>query len=334
MDDPEVLGALADDDWEDEQDDGIRKRPFGRFGATVSELTLGTWGLSGDASGPVYDGEVDRVIDRAMEVGVTLYDTADIYGEGAMERKLGERLDAERHRICTKIGTDRLADPPQKKFSAEFLGRALEGCHERQRRDRLDVVLLHNPSVSALEGDGPDLLTDEVRDGRVEHWGVSCVTAEVATKAIQRGAMVVMMPFHLLFQREVQAAKNDVESVEVAFMARSVLSHGLLVGHWSRNKVFFDNDHRKRRWTKETLRYRLGQLDAVRSLVGGDVQTLRAGALRFVLEHYFVSTAVIGPRTLTQLNQLVHEAGDGPPYLDYELFTGLPARLEAVGVEL
>ena len=91
----------------------MRKRPFGRAGFEVSELTLGTWGLSGDAYGPVYHKEVDKVIDRAIEAGITLFETADVYSYGEMESKLGERLkDAEGTRIVTKIGTFRPPKPP------------------------------------------------------------------------------------------------------------------------------------------------------------------------------------------------------------------------------
>jgi aryl-alcohol dehydrogenase-like predicted oxidoreductase len=72
----------------------------------------------------------------------------------------------------------------------------------------------------------------------------------------------------------------------------------------------------------------------VRQLVAGDVLTLRSAALRFVLSNHLVTTALLGPRSVTQLNQLVHEAGKGPVYLDEDALATLPPRLEAVGIEL
>jgi aryl-alcohol dehydrogenase-like predicted oxidoreductase len=310
----------------------IRQRPFGRTGEMVSELALGTWGLSGDASGPVYHTEVERVIDRAIEAGITLFDTADVYGKGEMEKKLAEKLDADQHRLVTKIGTFLDEEPPQKRFDAERLARAFEACRERQGRDRLDVVLLHNPSLAALEGEGPDYLKERVAADEIGHWGVSCGSGAVAKAAIDRGAAVIEIAYNLLWQDDFAIVRARAEATETAVLARSVLAHGLLAGHWSRNKVFFDNDHRKQRWTKDALRHRLGQLDAVRSLVGGDVITLRAAALRFVLSSSVVTAAVLGPRSVTQLNQLILEAGEGPPYLDVEVLEELPARLEAVGL--
>ena len=70
----------------------MRRRPLGNTGMKVTELCLGTWGLSGDGYGPVNEAEQDRVIDRARALGIRLFETADSYAHGAMERRLGERL--------------------------------------------------------------------------------------------------------------------------------------------------------------------------------------------------------------------------------------------------
>jgi len=312
----------------------LRQRPFGRGGELVSELALGTWGLSGDAYGPVYHKEVERVIERAMELGITLFDTADVYGDGEMEKKLGSMLDAAIHRIVTKIGTFKGEDPPRKRFDPDSLGEAFAKSQERLQRDKLDVVLLHNPSLEALEqGDCVGWLRDRVEAGDIEHWGVSCGSPEVAKQAIKCCCDVIMVPYNVLHQKHLHGIADDVASTETAVMARSVLSHGLLAGHWPTTKIFFDNDHRSQRWSKEQLQFRRAQLAAVRQLVSGDIITLRGAAVRFVLANALVTSAVLGPRSVTQLNQLVREVGEGPPYLDEEALAELPQRLEAVGIE-
>jgi aryl-alcohol dehydrogenase-like predicted oxidoreductase len=117
----------------------------------------------------------------------------------------------------------------------------------------------------------------------------------------------------------------------VAVLARSVLAHGLLCGQWSETKVFRDGDHRAERWTVEQLRGRLKQLSALSSIVGGEVSTLRAAALRFVLQNPVVSSAVIGPRSRVQLDQLVREAGQGPEYLPPSSLARLKDQLARVG---
>jgi len=330
---PQSVQEPADEESVDEPK--LRRRPFGRAEELVSELSLGTWGLSGDAYGPVYHKEVDRVIDKAVEHGITLFETADVYGEGAMERKLGERLEADEHKIVTKIGTFPAEDPPRKKFDEASLKEAFDKSQERIGRERLDVVLLHNPSVKALEaGEAIGLMKAKVKAGALRHWGVSCGSPAVVEAALAAGADVIELPYNLFHQGWLHGMADEIASSDTAVLARSVLFHGLLAGHWARTKVFFDNDHRSKRWDKDGLKYRLAQLPAVRQLVGGDVLTLRAAALRFVLANGLVTSAVLGPRSVTQLNQLVSEAGKEPPYLPDETLAELPARLSAVGVEV
>jgi aryl-alcohol dehydrogenase-like predicted oxidoreductase len=314
----------------------MRTRPFGRKRFEVSELALGTWGLSGDAYGPVYHKEAERVIDRAAELGITLFETASVYGKGGMEKLLGERLkDKEGVRVVTKIGTQLDGDPPQKKFDRESTRVAFEQSRERLGRDKLDVVLLHNPSIKAVaKGEASTFLKEKVEAGELEAWGVSAGDWEVAEQAMQKGADVVQMAYNLFHQKDVHRISDRIASSETALMARSILSHGLLTGYWQKSRVFFDNDQRKKRWTREELAYRLAQLDAPRALVGGSVSTLRAVALRFVLSNVMVSTAVIGPRSTIQLNQIVLEAGEGPPYLEDDALLDLGLRLEKVGVEV
>ncbi len=314
----------------------MRTRPLGRCGFEVSELSLGTWGLSGDGYGPVCDEDIDRTIDRALELGITLFETADVYGKGEMERKLGQRLASEEGtRIVTKIGTAVDESPPRKRFDAESLDKAFERSRERLGREVLDVVLLHCPTVAALEiGEGEGLLREKKEAGRLVAWGVSAGSPEVAAVAIERGAEVLEMAYNVFVAEEVHQLTDRLEQAGIALLARSVLAHGLLVGHWRADQFFLDADHRSKRWTEETLGYRLDQLDAVRSLIGGEVKTLMSAAVRFVLANDRVSSAVLGPHRVDQLTGLVGQAGEGPPYLDGEALAELPSRLAAVGIEV
>src|SRR5689334_13481543 len=122
----------------------MRTRALGKTGLVVSELALGTWGLSGDGYGPVAESDQNEVIDRALALGITLFETADSYANGAMEKRLGERLAAAGAAvIVTKIGTNRAEKPERKQFDTAHVNAAVEKCRERLRREKLDVVLLH-----------------------------------------------------------------------------------------------------------------------------------------------------------------------------------------------
>lgn len=311
----------------------MRRRPLGNTGIEVSELGLGTWGLSGDGYGPVTEAEVDRVIERALTLKVDLFDTADIYGRGAMEKKLAKLVPPGAGVIVTKIGTDLDAAPPQKRFDVGYLRTALERCQERLGREKLDVVLLHNPTMLAMSRSEPfDFLKELKRLGVVRAWGVSAGSTEIARSAIQHGAEVIELAYNVFVADSLHLIASEVVEHGVGVLARSVLAHGLLAGHWSADREFYPGDHRLDRWTPAELKQRISQLDALRSAVSGPVLTLRAVALRFVLSNQVVSSAILGPRSVAQLDQLVREAGDSPPYLRDTALAELSARLKGVGV--
>lgn len=310
----------------------MRLRPLGKSLLNVSELSLGTWGLSGDGYGPVPEAEQDKVIDRAVALGITLFETADAYGNGAMETRLGQRLPASAF-VVTKIGTDRSAKPPQKCFTAKYLEEAFAKSRERLRREVVDIVLLHNPVASTVKaGEATGVLTALKQSGRIRAWGVSAGSAEVARAALAAGAEVISMTYHIFSSAELKGLHDEIAANGAGVLAHSVLSHGLLAGYWSLHKTFAPGDHRGDRWTSDELRRRVQQLSAMRPLVGGYVQTMRAAAMRFALACSDVSSIVLGPRNTIQLDQLLREGNQQPPYLTEDQLTSLAFRLQQVGV--
>lgn len=312
----------------------MRARPLGKTGLTVSELSLGTWGLSGDGYGPVAESEQDRVIERAVALGITLFETADVYGEGAMEKRLGARLRGTPTHIATKLGTDRTGVPPRKQFSRGYLEEAFERCRERLCRDTIDVVLLHNPAATTVARGEATAVLAQLAEKRVIHaWGVSAGSVEVARAAIAQGASVISLAHNALFSTDLTMLEDDVRKSGVGVLVHSILAHGLLCGFWSLHKEFPPGDHRAERWTPDELRRRVGQQSPLRSLVGGPIQTQRSAAIRYALANDTVSSAILGPRSTVQLDQLVRESGREPPYLTKEQLQSLEFRLGQLGVQ-
>jgi aryl-alcohol dehydrogenase-like predicted oxidoreductase len=312
----------------------MRKRPLGTTGVEVSELGLGTWGLSGDGYGAVVDAEVDRVIDAALSHGVTLFETADVYGKGAMEKKLGERLPKGTGFVVTKIGTDLSEKPGRKRFDPQYLEEAMARSAERLKRP-LDLVMLHNPSLKAItSGEACGFLREQKNVGAMQLWGVSAGSAEVARAAIEKKAEVVELAYNLMLPGDLHAIAGELAEKGTGVLARSTLAHGLLAGHWTADREFYPPDHRADRWTREELRIRVSQLDPIRELSSKYVLTLRAAALRFVLANELVTTAVLGPRSVAQLEQLLREAGSSPPYLRDSMLSELSTKLESMGIKL
>jgi aryl-alcohol dehydrogenase-like predicted oxidoreductase len=313
----------------------MRKRLLGKTGLSVSELSLGTWGLSGDGYAAVPEVEQDAVIERAVALGVTLFETADSYGKGGMETRLGERLAKHPELvIVTKLGTDREASPPRKNFAPQFIRESFERSRERLKRDVVDVVLLHNPSERTLErGEASAVLEELKAAGSIRAWGASVEGVDSARAALNKGAQVLELAYSAFHNRALRLLETEIRSQEVGVLARSVLAYGLLCGQWPTDKEFARQDHRSERWTTDDLKRRISQLNAIRPCVNGTtVTSLRAAALRFVLSSHVVSSAVLGPRNALQLDQLLRDAGKEPPYLTDEAMDALMHRLGNVGI--
>ncbi|MCU0680994.1 MAG: aldo/keto reductase [Polyangiaceae bacterium] len=312
----------------------IRQRSFGAPPLYVSELALGTWGLSGEGYGPVSDETADATIKRAVELGVTVFDTSDAYGKGAMEERLGRLLEPHvaTTYVVTRQGVDRSQEPARKRFDPAYLDAALVRSRERLRRECVDFYFLHNPSAETLANEELRAFLRELKEGgRVRAWGASVGDAAAGRAALEAGAQAIAIAYNALFANELHGLADLVAEKKVGVFAHSVLGYGLLAGMWAAGKTFNEGDHRRDRWTGRDLRSRQHHLGAMRSLLGGEVLTLRAAALRYVLSNERVSAAVLGPRNVSQLEQLVREAGAAPPYLDAERLGRLPQRLRELG---
>jgi aryl-alcohol dehydrogenase-like predicted oxidoreductase len=314
----------------------MRTRSLGKTGVRVSELSLGTWGLSGDAYGPVDEREQERVVRRALEMGVGLIETADAYGAGRMEQLVGRAI-AGRNEICvvTKGGIDRSTAPPRRRFDAAYLRGAVARSLRRLGRDRIDVYLLHNPREAVVLGaEAIDTLADLKQKGQIEHWGVSTADVAVGRTALRKGAAVIELAYNLFHSSDLHRLAGEVIVAGAGVLARSTLGYGLLADRWTKDHAFSSDDHRTSRWTEPEFGRRIDQLAALRFLVNGDVQTMRAAAVRFVLCNTIISSAVLGPRTVSQLEDIVREVGMGPVYLRDAELARIPRALESVGIDV
>ncbi len=320
----------------------MRTRTLGKSGLVVSELSLGTWSLAGEAYGALPDGsgeEADKVLARARELGITLIETADVYGSGegheAMEARIGRAIDKDDQvYVCTKGGNDLAASPPRKRFDRMFLHRSAARSADRLRRAP-DLYLLHHPTVETLRrGEAIGALEELQLEGVIKRWGVACGDGEVAAAAIELGAQVIELPYNLLHQRDLNDVSAQITASGVGVLARSPLAYGLLCGTWPADKTFPEGDHRRERWTPEDLHDRLKQVAALRPLVHDEVHTLRSAALRFVLSNQMVSSCVVGVRSVAQLEANVRAIGKGPPYLPDDDMRKLPELLKAAGVSI
>jgi len=314
----------------------MRRRPLGKTGLEVTELGLGTWGLSGEAYGPVSVDEAMRTLVRAQAMGLTLFETSASYGRGGMEIALGKALAGKEDVVVvTKLGTDRSVDPPEKSFDAEFLRKAAKTSRERIGTAAKLIALLHHPSRATVEaGVAAETMASLTEEGVIDSWGVSGDDEPIVEAAIAAGAPVVSLAYNILKVQPLRALEARLREAGIGVLAHSVLAYGLLAGRWAPGREFRQGDHRRERFAGNTVRKRLRHLDAVRPLVSGDVANIRAAALRFALANEAVSSVVLGPKSSAQLDQLLRDCnGVEPPYLSRPKLEALEQRLIGLEVE-
>ncbi|MGV9192774.1 aldo/keto reductase [Microbacterium sp. MC2] len=224
----------------------MQQRPLGRTGRTVSTIGLGTWQLGADWGDVSEDAALD-VLAASADAGVTLFDTADVYGDGRSESIIGRFLASRPGHgitVATKMGR-RVAQEPGNYTPENF-----RAWTDRSRRnlgvDTLDLVQLHCPPTEVIEADATyDALDELVAAGSIAAYGVSVETCAQALAAIARpnvtNVQIILNPFRLKPLDEVLPAAADAG---VAIFARVPLASGLLSGKYTADTTFAENDHR------------------------------------------------------------------------------------------
>lgn len=222
------------------------QRPLARTGRNISAIGLGTWQLGADW-GNVTEEAATAVLAASADAGVTLFDTADVYGDGRSETLIGDFLATRPGHgitVATKMGR-RMAQEPAN-YSPENFRAWTDRSRKNLRVDTLDLVQLHCPPTAVIESeDTYEALDALVADGTIAAYGVSVETSAQALAAIARpnvsNVQIIVNPFRLKPLDEVLPA---ADAAGVALFARVPLASGLLSGKYSVSTTFAENDHR------------------------------------------------------------------------------------------
>jgi aryl-alcohol dehydrogenase-like predicted oxidoreductase len=289
-----------------------QRRVLGRTGVSVSPLCLGAmmfgpWGNPDEA-------DSIRVIHRALDAGINFVDTADVYSAGESERIVGKALQGRRDDVvlATKFFMPMGDDPNQRGGSRKWILREVENSLRRLDTDYIDLYQVHRPSQNTDVDETLGALTDLVRQGKVRYIGSSSYAAsqivEVQWVARDRHLQrfVTEQPPYSLLVRGIEA---DVLPTALrhgmGILSYSPLAGGWLSGRWrkdaaptpassARPSARFD-------MTSPGNQRKLEIVDQLAKVADEAGLTLVALALAFVINHPAVTSAIIGPRTLEQL---------------------------------
>lgn len=294
-------------------------------------LGLGTWGLAEQAYGPSTEAQLDETIDAAYESGVRLFDTAPLWGDGAAEAAVGRVLGERRadSTIITRAGVAREEGVVVRRYDPDSIRASVTASLERLQTPYVDILLLHEPPEKVLfDGKAMKALAQLRDEKMISMFGMSVSTAAQARFSITLGAEVLVVPHHMLAGDLVHEIADQCEHANVALLARSPLFHGLLA---DRNRLLYEkDDHRSRRFAKDVLAERQKHAAVLEGIVGGDVPSLGAGALRYALSHHGVSAALVGARSKAQIAEAAAWL-EGGTRLSDEKLERIPQLLANVG---
>ena len=314
----------------------MQYRTLGKTGWSVSDVSFGAWAVGG-TWGPTDDTESLAAMNRALDLGVDLIDTADVYGDGHSERLIRTLLKDRKAdvKVLTKAG--RRLDPHiAEGYDGANLERFVDRSRENLGMDTLDLVQLHCPPPAVYYmPEAFDALDALVAKGKLRHWGVSVEKVEEGLKAMEfdhcASVQIVLNPFR---QRPLDDFLARARARNVGVVVRLPLSSGMLTGKLKRDTAFAPDDHRAfnregagfdKGETFSGVPYEIG-LDAVeelRPLVPSGM-TMAQFALRWILDAEGVTCAIPGGKRPDQVEDNV-AASDLPP-----LSPELHAKVRAV----
>lgn len=275
----------------------MRYRELGKTGITVSEVGFGLWTVATRMWGITDEAVGLRLIPRAFDLGITLFDSADTYGNGAADRMLARALAGKRDRIviATKFGYDYYTYGDKREgqreiphdFSPSFVRRALEDSLQRLQTDYIDIYQLHNPRLSHLQRDDLfALLDDLVVAGKIRTYGVALGPKigwrDEGLYALQeRRVPMLHMIYNMLEQQPGRELLAVARPNGTGILVRVPHSSGLLEGKFTESTTFEVSDHRSFR-SREWLTEGLKKLEQLRFLTGGQ-RTIGQVALKWLL---------------------------------------------------
>jgi aryl-alcohol dehydrogenase-like predicted oxidoreductase len=294
----------------------VRYRRLGRTDLQVSEVGFGAWAIGGNKHGHSY-GPTDnatslKAIARALDLGCTLFDTADIYGHGLSEKLLGQALQKHRQTciIATKVGNDFYHGPVRKNFDPDYIRMAVDKSLERLRTDYIDLYQLHNPPLMMLQrGEHYGILDELKHAGKIRYYGVSVHDAYEGTMAINTGKPdVIQVVYNLLRPDAREELLPLAQEQDVGLIIREPLASGVLTGKYTTDTTFPEGDIRAS-WPREYLMMQVQCVEKLRFLAQEGQRTLAQAALRFILDEPAVSVVIPGIKTIEHAEENLAASG-------------------------
>ncbi|MBA3961830.1 MAG: aldo/keto reductase [Chthoniobacterales bacterium] len=327
----------------------MKFRTYKNTDLKVSEVGFGLWTVSTGWWGNFTEGEAIALMHKAFDLGITLFDAADTYGNGLSEELIAKAFPTQRDEIvvATKIGYDFVThgenrgrgqrEIPQD-FSPDALVRATDAALQRLKTDRIDLLQLHNIRMEQVYDDAVWRTLDELKaQGKIRSYGIALGPAvgwlyEGVNAIREREITSVQHIYNLLEQHPGLALQNAATEAgkDTMFLIRVTHSSGMLEGQYTPETVFPPNDHRNHR-PRSWLLNGIKKVETLRFLENAD-RSLGQAALQWLLADERVASTLPNIYNEEQVIEFA-KAPDCPRLTNEELEKIAGLYVENFGVE-
>jgi aryl-alcohol dehydrogenase-like predicted oxidoreductase len=311
---------------------------LGRTDLQVSAIAFGTWSFGGDW-GTFDADQAKKTVSRALDLGITFFDTAQAYGFGASERLLADALWSEVGRdrvvVATKGGLRKDGVTLHRDASARWLREGVEASLRNLRTDYIDLYQVHWPDPKTPAEETGRALADLVREGKIRHAGVSNYSSLQMTELAEYGPVETDQPPYHMFHRDIEAEILPyAEKNDIGVLVYGPLAHGLLSGAMSPQTRFPAGDWRgsSSDFKGEKFARDLELVERLKQYAASHEITLPQLAVAWTISNPAVDVAIVGARHPAHLDDPVAAADIRLSALDRdEIDAILLDALEIVG---
>lgn len=293
---------------------------LGKRGPKISTIGFGAWAIGGINWGKTDDKVSKQALYAALDQGVTLIDTADVYGFGHSEELIAEVIQ-ERGKneliIATKAGNDfyhstasddKGYGPIRQNADRDYLIYAVEQSLKRLNVDVIDILQLHSPDTEKLQQDAPWEALEKLKaQGKIRHaaWSVQSFQETEQAFLLDRHHELIdsiQVRYNLLEREAEKVLFPKAQRYGIGVIVRIPLLFGLLTGKFNRDTQFAPDDHRSFNLSSEKLAIHLTNLEKLQPLFDAyPDQSMTQVSLRFCISHPACHTAIPGAKTPQQV---------------------------------
>ena len=309
-----------------------------RLGLTdtcISCIGFGCAAMGGYDYGAVNDRESEAAVQKALELGVNFFDTADVYGFGHAEEILGKALGSQRQKVvvATKVGVKWDSQGNTKRdLRPKTVVRALEGSLKRLKLDCIPLYQIHWPDPNTQIEETLEALNKCQKDGKIGHIGCCNFPFELIERAQKYSRLESVQVPYSLAEKELEGMITDSrKKYNMSVLCYNSLAHGLLTGKYSKNSEFEGTDLRRRadHFHGERFENNLAILERLKVVAKRRGKTLAQVAIRWVLEYPSVSCAITGIKTSKQIQDNCGSVDWNLSKGDYEFLSNSPSARKA-----